>query len=289
MQTFGFSPGTRAVTMVGIVFLVLSAIGIALFFMSAPDSTKGRNGLALVVAPFGLFIVFSIRFYRRMKDQVLASDQGLTYQPFSGKAVSVTWDKITGMRPHDLRRRYDVLGPHGDCIMRLSYELDQFEQLDAIIREHFKKRSSDGRTTFIKKYSAGGKTLVAASCGILIFSLLDLWLKGVNLKDLFLTFLSGGGITLGLYFVVERLVVTREGVIIQYLRRNTIIPFSTIQRLSFQGESASSQSCTIDIDRLHQKPYRLGWQGAEAPMLCQAIETAWKQSTSTQRATAIPG
>lgn len=280
MRIFGFHPSERGFAILGIILLAQLAIGLTLFTIYGSDEESFGFILVPFSALFILVIVASIRVYRRAKDQVLVSTQGLTYVPFLGQPINIPWDKITGVRPHEMYRRYDVLGTQGECVMKLSYELDQFEQLDAILREHLAKRSTDGRMTFISR-SVGGKALIAAFCGLLIISFLSLWFNGMNLKVLWGMFLSGGCIVWELYRV-RRLVISRDEIIAEYLWWHRTIPFSVIQRVSYgDGYLAGNVLC---IDRLHQKPFRVEWASGDAPRLLQAIETAWKQSTAAPSA-----
>jgi hypothetical protein len=146
------------------------------------------------------------------------------------------------------------------------------------------RTSGDSRLTFFAKPS-GGKILVAAGCGMLILYLLVLWFKGVNIQVLYAMLLSGGCIGWGLYFSEQRLVITGEGILIEYLQREVKIPFSMIQRVSLR-EGYISGWMNICVDRQHQKPFKIGWIREEAPMLEEAIEGAWKQARSPQGASA---
>lgn len=282
MRRYSVSPGTRAAAMVLIAFFCVLAAGVILLVVLSSEPLKElRRGMYHILA-LAVFICGLVKVYWRLKDSVVVTDEGLTYEPFSGPPRAVSWSQVVGLTPHSLRRHYDVLDDQGNCLLKLSYDLEGFSHLDAILREHLMRTSGDGRSTFFAK-PEGGKILVAAGCGMLILYLLVLWFKGVNIKDLLWTFLAGSCIGWGLYFSEQRLVITREGILIEYLQRQVSISLNMIQRVSLQ-ESYISGWMTICVDRLHQKPCKIGWIREEAPMLQQAIEAAWKQALLQQGA-----
>lgn len=272
---------TRAGVIMLIVMCLMGTVGLSLFvwFSSEP------NHKLMIFIPFivGLIVVagWLVLYYLRMHDSIVVTETGLTYEPASGQPRVVHWQQIAKLVPHSLRGRYDVLDEHGRCLMYIYYDLKNFLKLDDRLREHFRQRSPDGRTTFTI-HRAGSKIVCSIGvfiCVGLILQYVILQTRPPDLRAVVLMPLSVFFIWWGLYRTIERIVIVNKGLLIEYWRRTTPIPFSTIQGVTLQEG-------TLSIHRRAQRSITLQskWAHPLLPILQKAIETAWKQAVSSNGA-----
>lgn len=281
MQRYSFSPMTRAGVMILIAFFSIMAIGLALFVWLSSEPINARIGLIPHIFVLMILVVWLIWYYIHMYDSVVVTEAGLTYELASGQPIVISWNQIDTLVSHSLRRRYDVRDDHGRCLMRICFDLDNFAQLDARLREHLRTMTPDGRTTF-NIHSAGSKPIVTTCSVLLVLSLFIFSIKGADLRTIVWSFLSGLGIGWGLYGRVERIVITKEGVVVEYWRRKTFIPFSTVQGVTLQNDYVPGAWRNLSIQRTGQRAFSVKCTSEEAPILQGAIETAWKQKISSQ-------
>lgn len=278
MQRYSFDHITRAGVIMLIVMCVMGAVGTGLFIWFSSEPSHKLMGFVPFIV--GLIVVagWLFLYYLRMHDSIVVTEAGLSYEPASGHPRAVPWHRIAKLVPHSLRGRYDVLDEHDRCLMYIYYDLENFIQLDARLREHFRQRSPDGRTTFTL-YRAGSKFIFSISVLIgmgLILQYVILQTGPPDLRAVVLMPLSVFFIWQGLYGTVERIVILNEGLLIEYWRRTMPIPFSTIQGVTLQEG-------TLSIQRRGQKSFTLQsrWAHPLMPALQNAIETAWKQAVSS--------
>lgn len=158
------------------------------------------------------------------------------------------------------------------------YDLDNFLQLDARLREHLRQKSPDGRITFTL-HRAGSKmifTIGIFSCVVGVLSLLTFQTKGLDLRGALLALASPVLVWWGLYGTIERIVIINEGLLIKYWKRTTMIPFNIIQGMTVQG-------IALSIHRMGQKSITLRSRDVNQMSILQsAIESAWKQAMSSK-------
>lgn len=279
MQRYSFNHMTRASVIMLIVMCLMGAVGASLFMWFSPEPSHKL----MIFIPFivGLIVVagWLVLYYLRMHDSIVVTQAGLTYEPVSGQPLVIPWHQIDKLVSHSLRGRYDVLDEHDRCLMYIYYDLENFLELDTRLREHFRQGSSDGRTTFTI-HRAGSKIVFSVGVFIgvgLILSLFILQTRELDFRAVVLIPLSIFLIWWGLYGTVERIVITNEGLLIEYWRRTTLILFNTIQDVTLQEG-------TLSIHRRGQKSFTLQskWAHPLMPILQKAIETAWKQAGSSQ-------
>jgi len=278
MQRFSFHHMTRASVIMLIVMCLMGAVGASLFmWFSSEPSHKLRGFIPFSI---GLFVVAAwlVLYYLRMHDSIVVTEAGLTYEPASGQPLAVPWHQIAKLVPHSLRGRYDVLDEHDRRLMSIYYDLENFLELDNTLREHFRRRAPDGRTTF-NLHRAGSKIIFSLAFVIgmgLILFLFILQTTVLDIRAVVLMALSAFFIWQSLYGTVERIVIVHKGLLIEYWRRTTPIPFNTIQ-------SVTLQEGTLSIQRQGQKTFTLQskWAHPMMPTLQKAIETAWKQAVSS--------
>lgn len=276
MQRYSFDHMTRASVIMLIVMCMMGAVGTGLFmWFSSEPNYKLRIFIPFIV---GLIVVagWLVLYYLRMHDSIVVTETGLTYEPASGQSLVVPWHQIAKLVSHSLRGRYDVLNEHDQCLMYIYYDLENFLQLDARLREHFRQRSPDGRTTFTL-HRAGSKIVFTVGvCGVVLFlATLIFPTRGLDLRGVLLTCASPLFIWWGLYGTVERIVITKGGLLIEYWKRATSIPFSTIQGVTLQNGDLS-------VQRVGQKSFKVSSRSGELMTILQkAIEAAWKQAASS--------
>ena len=272
MQRYSFDHITRAGVIMLIVMCFMGAVGASLFmWFSSEPSHKLRIFIPFIV---GLIVVagWLVLYYLRMPDSIVVTEAGLTYEPASGQPRIAPWHQIAKLVPHSLRGRYDVLDEHDHCLMYIYYDLENFIQLDTRLREHFRQRSPDGRTTFTL-HRAGSKIVFSVGffiCIVLILFLFILQTRELDIRTVVLMPLAAFFIWQGLYGTVERIVITNEGLLIEYWRRTMSIPFSTIQGVTLQEG-------TLSVQRRNQKSFTLQskWAHPLMPILHEAIKAAW--------------
>ena len=276
MQRYSFDHMTRASVIMLIVMCLMGAVGASLFmWFSSEPSNK-----LMIFVPFivGLIVVagWLVLYYLRLHDSIVVTEAGLTYEPASGQPLVVPWHRITKLVSHSLRGRYDVLDEHDRCLMYIYYDLENFLQLDDRLREHFRQRSPDGRTTFTL-HRAGSKIVFSVGAVGLILFLFILQTRELDFRAVVFTFMFALLIWWGLYGTVERIVITNEGLLIEYWKRATLIPFKTIQGVTLQDGDLS-------IHHASQKSFTLRSRGSNPLMttLQKAIEVAWEQAVSSQ-------
>ncbi|MDH5740671.1 MAG: hypothetical protein OEY77_10145 [Nitrospira sp.] len=279
MQRYSFDHITRAGVIMLIVMCLMGVVGASLFiWFSSEPSHKLIIFIPIII---GLIVVagWLVLYHLRMHDSIVVTDAGLTYEPASGQPQVVPWHQITTLVPHSLRGRYDVLDEHNRCVMYVYYDLENFLELDARLREHFRQRSPDGRTTFTI-HRAGSKIAftVGVCCALPFLSTLVFPANELDLMGIVLTCASPPVISWRLYGTVEQIVITNVGLLIEYWKRTALVPFSAIQGVTLQDG-------TLSIHRRDQKLFTLQskWAHPLMPILQKAIETAWKQAMSRQK------
>jgi hypothetical protein len=281
-RRYVFSFGTRVLIIVGIVFFSIMVLGglLSVWFSDKPIHENMGFILNLLIGCIlpGLFI----RWYLGMRDSVLVTEQALIYESANGSSITVPWEQIVGLVPHSLRRRYDVLDSQGHCRMHISYELENFLELDATLREHLQKSSFNGRTTWFVK-SSGTQFIVAVSAGLFALSMLVLWRRGIEFGAVILAALSIVGMVWGFYFQIETVTVSEEGILLDYWKRKTTIPYATIKNLNLQDDYIPGTWKFICVERPGHKQMKIKWEYAEATSLYQAMETAWKGAVSSSQ------
>lgn len=70
--------------------------------------------------------------------------------------------------------------------------------------------------------------------GGLALSMLGLWFEGMNARSLYGAALSLVGIVWGLFFRIEKVIVGKEGILLDYWKRKIIIPYASIKNLNLQ-------------------------------------------------------
>ena len=217
-----------------------------------------------------------------MYDCVVVTKEGLIYEPARGTSVMLPWEQVVGFVPNGWIRRYDVTDRQGRCRMQISYDLDNFPELDATLREHLRKFSATGSMISWFTKTAGGQTFVILGAGILALSILGLWFRGLNAASLYCMAISVGIIPYGFYYRIEKVTVTDDGLIIHYWKRQVVIPYGTIKKLSLQEDYLPGAWRTIYIERLGCRPLKITWLADEAAAFYQSMETAWKGATSSR-------
>lgn len=236
-----------------IVFCCMAGIGFGLFayYMAEP-----REGLPFIPVILGLLVViwWLIQYYSHMHDSIIVTEAALTYEPSTGQPLVVPWHQITSLAPHSLRGRYDVLDEHGHCLMYIPYDLENFLQLDSRLREHLKQKSPDGRTTFTI-HRAGSKIVFAigVSCVVLFLATLMFPTKGLDLRGVVVSCISPLLIWWGLFGTVERIVITKGGLLIEYWKRVKPIPFNTIQGVMLRDGDLSIQRAGLKSFKLRSR------------------------------------
>lgn len=278
MQRYSFDHITRAGVVMLIVLCLMGVVGASFVMWFSSEPSHERMKLIPIIVGMIVVAGWLALYYLRMHDSIVVTDVGLTYEPASGQPQVVPWHQIATLAPHSLRGRYDVLDEHNRCVMYVYYDLENFHELDARLREHFRQRAPDGRTTFTI-HRAGSKIVftVGVCCALPFLSTFVFQARELDLMGIFLTCASPLGIWWGLYGTVERIVVTKGGLLIEYWKRTKMIPFSIIQGVTVQG-------ITLSIHRRDQKLFTLQskWAHPLMPILQKAIETAWKQAMSSQ-------
>ncbi len=278
MQRYSFDHITRAGVIMLIVMCLMGVVGASLFmWFSSEPSHKLIIFIPIII---GLIVVagWLVLYYLRMHDSIVVTEAGLTYEPASGQPLVAPWHQIAKLVSHSLRGRYDVLDEQDRCLMHIYYDLENFLQLDARLREHFRQRSPDGRTTFTL-HRAGSKmifTIGIFSCVVGVLSFLTFQTKGLDLRGALLALASPVLIWWGLYRTVERIMITNEGLLIECWRRTTVIPFNIIHGVTLQG-------IALSIHRIGLKPITFRSRDVnQMSMLLNAIESAWKQAMSSK-------
>ena len=281
-RQYTYSPLIRGVAIGGIVLFSVLALAVLSLIWSSDKPMPAAAGLAVPFLGFCYFLKMCVGYYTRMDDRILVTEQALIYEPAKGVSVTLPWEQVVSLVPHGWNRRYDILDSQGNCRMQISYELDNFVELDATLRKHLQKFSPTGATTWVTK-TAGGQTLVILGAGILALSMLGLWLGGPNAASLFCMVISVGIIPYGFYYRIETVTVGEDGIIVHYWKRQLAIPYTTIKNLSLQEDYIPGAWRTICLERLGYNTMKIVWVADEALPFFQAMETAWKIMVSSSR------
>jgi len=210
-----------------------------------------------------------------MHDVISTTETGLIYESASGRSSSVPWEQIASLVVNCKRRRYNLLNTHGQHLMHISFDLKNFGQLDEQLREHLASKYPD---TFII-FSNGGKILLAL-CFFPIAGFLHLfWVYGINIS-LFVFVLAYALLVVGysFYGLVEQVQITHEGVLINYWKRQVLIPFNAIQGVVIRKRLVVVDNRNVCIHRVGQRTLKIPYDSVHAPMLHKAVEAAWKRA-----------
>ena len=277
-RRYTFSSGTRASAIVCIASLLLFTVFPCWLIWWSDEPRHAIIGSPVLIG-LCISIVWAIRFYTRIYDSVLLTAQALVYESTKGTSVTVPWEQIVGLVPHSVRRRYDVLDARGACRMQISYELDNFAELEATLRNHLQKSSPNGTMTWFAK-PAGGRVIVAICGGVLALLMFGLWFDGMNSKSLFVAALLVVGMAWGSFFRIEKVIIGKEGILLGYWKRKIAIPYASIKNLNLQEDYLPGAWRDIRIERFDYRPTKIEWLADEAASLHQDMEAAWKAATS---------
>jgi hypothetical protein len=121
-----------------VVFLSFVALGAALPFL--PGEMESGFGATLrislmCVVVFGSFSLLTWRLLRRLPlAAIVADDEGLWYRHAGREKGLVPWARIASIKERALLQRLDLLDSRETCLIRLEYQLQDFEILRVLLQ-----------------------------------------------------------------------------------------------------------------------------------------------------------
>jgi hypothetical protein len=272
MSTYGFSPSTRAVVVLAMAMVGLPLIGILLYCFLGLPATKVQITLLILSTLLVIPLVSMLRFYARTRDQIIASEEGLTYHPYTGNSFSISWSQVADLRPHTLRNRYDVVDHQGQRLLTISYELEKIEDLGAIIQKHLQGATLDKHLTYHVKRPGGTIML-----WLLPLFLVQMPFIGLTPQAVFILFLLPIGAVWALFFDTRRVKIDSQGLTIEYLLRSDRLSFNNVRGAELDGEGPHAWH-TMRIERIGQKPFKFVWpiRNGDSMMIRKTIEDNWR-------------
>lgn len=278
-RAYTFSPLIRGVIIGGIALFSGFALAVLSLVWSSDKPIHAAAGLALPFLGFCSFLKMFGGLYTRMYDRVLVAEEALIYESAKEMSVTLPWEQVARLVPHGWSRRYDVIDRHGRCRMQISYELDNFTELDATLRKHLQKFTATESTIWFTK-TAGGQTFITLAAGLLAMIIPVLWFQGPNAGSLFCLVVAVAFMPYGLYYRIEKVTVAKDGIVIHYWKRQLTIPYTSIKKLSLPEDYIPGAWRTICIEIVGRRPMKIEWIADEAIAFYQAMEMAWKRATS---------
>lgn len=277
METFRF-PKLYKWLHIGSLVLFVALIGGSLILASLDDSGKGRPYLLpiLTMIVFGPLIWYGLRILRILDDYVQVDESGIWYVSPNQRRLFVQWRDIAAVRARDVLQRLELSDAYGRVVMKVEYQLENFERLRAVIyertRAHLKNDSE--RHTFSK----GRSLRVGYGVAIVMFGAAALWawLEGEP-------WAAGGFLGVTVYavatflFETQWLEVTPEGPVIASLVRRRVLPFESIAEISLRNvsEQYGNAVATVHLHLIDGKMLQLTGFQEGSLALYKALESAW--------------
>ncbi len=221
-----------------------------------------------------------------MNDQIEIDEKGITYVKSTGERVSVKWAEISDVKARDYMRRLELFDSLGKRVMKLEYQLGNFDQLRNVIYAKLEDslRTFNPYKTFAK--STYVKIGILFTVGVFLFMIaLSLKQGEVPFALVFVAFLS---MALGqILFQVQRIIIAYDHVELGYPLWNRQLKYEKVSNISLVNiREESNINATVFIEILGEKPIKLAGFKNGSVSLFQALRTAWSNSGKGTRSNA---
>lgn len=262
-----------------VVFVVFLALGLALPFL--PDEEKGNPNGTIITAimctvVFGFFTIFTWLTLKKLPYADIVTDEnGIWYKHLGKEQGLIPWGEISKVKERAYLQCLDLLSVQGNRLLRVEYQLIDFEVLRHILNENISIESPEfNRSSFSKGVLYHLFYLV----GVLGFSALG-WYVGANENPI----LGYGAMSALVVFIVYEYVVTateikvsNDAFEIAYPVGKRIIKFSDVTDIQITDEFHQGNRIpeVWIISNKSKKPFKLKQLGVDSNILLAVLRKA---------------
>ncbi len=285
MQEFNLDKKFKIVMKVCfVVFAAFLVLGVALPFL--PDDGKGSAEKTFILSTmcivvFGFCTILAWLTLRKLPYvDIIIDDDGLWYKHKQKKHDLVPWKKIDKLKERAYRQCLDVLDSSGRKLIRVEYQLNNFDTLRSILNEKAIDSNQNPQRTHFSKSALYHLFYAGILTG---FSWMGLYV-GRNVNPMF------GYVGTGILFVIilhEYLVtafcldMTGNGLTIIYPIKKRFILYSDISSVEMVDTfHKGSRHPEVWLKTKNtKKPYKFNQLGVDANILYVALKKAMKSRT----------
>jgi hypothetical protein len=266
-------------------FAAIAIFFIALMFLpydsETTTSTQLRNPIPVYLSGAAFFSFLSWEGFRTARylrfSSITVDKDGLWFAYLSKERGLIPWLNIADIKEHQSEQCLAILDKNGNTLLKLSYKLDQFDQLRAIVQEktstHFK---SSKIPITLARSSTYHLLTVSSLVGLSLFG----WYSGKSHP--FLGYIAIAIIAAASYEYLTsawKVIIARDRLIMQFpifSREYSYTEIKSVQLCDsfFRGIRHPEVGITIDE---RQRLLRLKGLGVDATTLHHIISAAWKE------------
>ena len=262
-----------------IFFLLFTALGLSLPFFPDQDADSMRESIivssmvVMVFAPLVIWVGVVLKNISRAT--LVLDDDGIWYKHIGKETGLVIWGQIVEMKERSLRQRFDLIDSNSESLLRVEYQLDDFEHLRYLLSE----KIATAKQLFSQKKFKKSIFYHLIYAVLIVCAISAAWFFGSEFKPLVIY----GGVSLfivALLFEYAKEITSIEirGNTIQlnYLFRKKSIPTSEILdiQLSDVFSKGNRYSQVSMIVKEVKEPYLLRQLGVDANKLYSVLSDA---------------
>lgn len=134
-QTFGFPMSFRVLVW---GFLAL-CVALLLVFIAMGIFFRDRQSMVYLIAACGVIpftgIIAALRTIPHLGDRLRINDRGITYEPARAEPMALAWNEVAALRDLPHLQRLELHGTDGFSVIRLDYQVEQFDALRQVVLE----------------------------------------------------------------------------------------------------------------------------------------------------------
>ncbi len=262
-----------------VVFVAFLALGLALPFL--PDEEKGNpNGTIIITimctVVFGFFTIFTWLTLKKLPYADVVTDKnGIWYKHLGKEQGLIPWGEISKVKERAYLQCLDLLGVQGNRLLRVEYQLIDFEVLRHILSENI---STEGPEFNRSSFSKGMLYHLFYLVCVLGISALG-WYVGANENPI----LGYGAMSVLAVFIIYEYVVTateikvsNDAFEIVYPVGKRIIKFSDVTDIQITDEFHKGNRIpeVWIISNKSKKPFKLKQLGVDSNILLAVLRKA---------------
>jgi hypothetical protein len=285
-STFRFPKSVKWIFLIcGSAFFCFEIIGIRALQENLTDHPNPRGLVVTLffILMFALAGLYSLRFGLKCDDCIETSAEGIKYISKRGKSTLLRWQDISSIKERIQRQRLVLYDNFGNRAMNLEYQLDNFNELRAIIQE--KTPHLHIRNAQIKLFHTSYCKLPVNIIGFLgIFMFLGLGYltyrdDQIGVAKIFCAFALFEAIVffMSLLTTIQKIEIKNKEVILKYFLRQRPLPYSRIDNIQLQNASDSkgNQFSEVILKVKDQKEIKLVLIKEGTIALYDSLHDAW--------------
>jgi hypothetical protein len=254
--------------------LSLAGIGSVIF-----DNKNNINQLSIFI-PISLFLMvfayIGYEFFRRCCDIITVDDSAI-HRFNKNNLKNVYWSDIYSIRERSLSQRMDLLDKFGNTLLKLDYQLIEFDSLCEIILSKVRhEKNANFKKAFVSSWLIRGIFIISAtlfSCGII----------GSYISGQFKAMWYFVGFVLfsifGYLWEVKRITINEKSITIKTFFKRKIINFRDINNIILKNDKDGKGNLisTVFLVFSHKKPLKIAGMHEGIFIVYESIKAAWEK------------